>query len=297
MVSSSVHTAVMVREALEFLDLKAGCYIIDCTVGAGGHSKKILEKIIPGGKLIGLDQDPEILEIAAKELAEFKEHVILTKENFRNLDLVLKDLKIDKVDGVIFDLGVSSLQLESSLRGFSFNQDGPLDMRMSDTGKSAAELVNFLGKDELADIIYKFGEERYSRRIAEAIAQERRRKPINTTAQLKNIVMSAMPKARSWQKIHPATRTFQALRIAVNDELGALEEALDKGVEALKPGGRICVISFHSLEDRIVKNTFRELAKGSMLEIRTKKPVIPQDSEIKNNPRARSAKLRAAIKI
>jgi len=292
-----MHTAVMAQEAIDFLDLKAGYIIIDCTVGAAGHSKKILEHILPGGRLIGIDQDEEILELAKQELAAFKDSVILRQGNFRDLDLILKDLKIKKVDGLLFDLGVSSLQLDSADRGFSFNTDGPLDMRMSKTGKTAAELIYSLDKERLADIIFRFGEERFSRRIAEAIVRERRRRKIATTKELAEIVSGAMPKGRPWQKIHPATRTFQALRIAVNEELSALEGALVKGVEALNAGGRICVISFHSLEDRIVKNIFREYAKNGTLEILTKKPVRPREDETGINPRARSAKLRAAEKV
>ena len=295
--SVDVHIAVMINEVLGFLDPKPGQIIVDCTIGAAGHSKNILEKIAPGGRLIGLDADKDILEIAKKRLEIFKDNVVLKQANFRELDTVLSDLGIDKVDGVLFDLGVSSYQLESPDRGFSFNSDGPLDMRMGQAyTKTAADLINFLTKEELADIIFKFGQERYSRRIAEAIVRERKSRPIKTTAELKSIVLRAIPKAREWQKIHPATRTFQALRIATNDELAALEEGLGKAIGFLKPGGRICVISFHSLEDRIVKNIFKESDKEGILKILTKKPICPSQKEIITNVRARSAKLRAALR-
>jgi len=307
----------MVNEVLGYLDPKPGEVIVDCTVGAGGHSKSILEKIIPRGQLIGLDVDSQILEIAEERLKDFKDNVVLRQANFRQLDNVLSELGINKVDGLLFDLGVSSYQLESPERGFSFNLDGPLDMRMGPdcescattlpkkSGKSprrwgartAAELINFLTKEELADIIFKFGEERYSRRIAEAIVRERKIQRIETTGQLKSIVLKAIPKTKKWQKIHPATRTFQALRIATNDELAALEEGINLAIKFLKPQARICVISFHSLEDRIVKNIFREADKNGILKILTKKPVCPQEEESSSNPRARSAKLRAAFKI
>lgn len=293
----NTHIPVMADEVIDFLDLKAGYNIVDCTIGAAGHSRRIIEKIMPGGKLIGIDQDSRILEKAKSRLEDFKGSFILKQENFRNLDLVLKDLKIDKVDGLLFDLGVSSLQLESVDRGFSFNADGPLDMRMGNSGKTAADLVNTLSREELADIIFRFGEERYSRRIAEAIARARRTEPIKTTGELKAIVLRAMPKSKNWQKIHPATRTFQALRIAVNSELDALEEGLVKGIDVLREGGKVCVISFHSLEDRIVKNIFKEFAKQAVLRIVTKKPITPKEEELKINPRSRSAKLRVALKV
>lgn len=296
MLFDSAHIPVMADEVIDFLDLKPGYIIIDCTLGAAGHARRIIEKITPGGRLIGIDQDRRILEIAQERLKDFKGSFTLRQENFRNLDLVLKDLKIGEVDGLLFDLGVSSLQLESADRGFSFNFDGPLDMRMGDSGKTAADLVNTLSKEELADIIFKFGEERYSRRIAEAITRARRVEPIKTTAQLKIIALKAMPRAKNWQKIHPATRTFQALRIAVNSELDALEDGLVKGIEALRHNGKICVISFHSLEDRIVKNIFKEFAKSAVLRIVTKKPLTPKEEELRQNPRSRSAKMRVALK-
>lgn len=288
-----MHTAVMPDEAVDFLGPEPGDIIIDCTVGAGGHARKILERIMPQGRLIGIDQDAQILKIAGHNLADFKENVFLRQANFRNLDLVLSDLGIGKIDGALFDLGVSSLQLDDKKRGFSFSSDGPLDMRMSGAGSSAADIVNSLGRDELADIVFKFGEERYSRRIAQAIVNSRRRSPIRTTAQLAEIVSTAVPR-RGYQRIHPATRTFQALRIFVNDELNALEAGLEKAVLALNSGARICVISFHSLEDRIVKNFFKNCAKEGILDILTKKPVTPKEEELKQNPRSRSAKLRAA---
>jgi len=293
----TVHIAVMAEEAITFLAPKPSDIIVDCTIGAAGHSRGIIEKILPGGKLIGIDRDVNILKAAQETLKSYKENVFLKNENFRNIDSVLGGLDVTRLDGALFDLGVSSLQLDDASRGFSFSVDGPLDMRMSLSGPSAADIVNTTGKDELADIIFKFGEERFSRRIAGAIVAARRRSLIRTTSQLADIVMKALPKTRPWQKIHPATRTFQALRIAVNDELNALEEALRKALDLLSPGGRICVISFHSLEDRIVKNMFKDFALNAELEILTKKPVTPGRHELEVNPRSRSAKLRAAIKM
>jgi 16S rRNA (cytosine1402-N4)-methyltransferase len=312
---SSVHTAVMVDEAIGYLALKRGDVVLDCTVGAAGHSKEILRKITPSGKLIGLDIDAEILNIAEKELAEFKNDFILRQRNFRELNAVLTDLKIDKVDpaiskeifdmikrkggvdGLLFDLGVSSYQLESPQRGFSFNKDGPLDMRMGLDGKTAYDLVNYLGKEDMADIFFKLGQERYARRIAEAIISQRKARPVRTSLDLSGIILRAMPRNKKWQKIHPATRVFQALRIAVNDELGSLEEGLKKALDVLAKGARICVISFHSLEDRIVKNNFKTFEKEGKIKILTKKPVKPTNEEISRNPRSRSAKLRAAVKL
>jgi 16S rRNA (cytosine1402-N4)-methyltransferase len=287
----------MVGEVIKYLNPRPGDAILDCTIGAGGHSKEILKRIAPGGKLIGIDTDAEILEIAKKELDGFQGSFVLRHSNFRDLDRVLADLNISKINGLLFDLGVSSYQLESSQRGFSFNIDGPLDMRMGTGGKAAYELVNYLGKEDLTDIFFKFGEERFARRIAEAITRERRPRSIKTSGELKNIILKAMPKNRKWQKIHPATRVFQALRIVVNDELGALQEALRKAPDVLTLDARICVISFHSLEDRIVKNIFKEFQKEGKIKILTKKPIEPGDIEVEKNPRARSAKLRAAVKL
>lgn len=288
----------MVSEVLEYLDPKPGYTILDCTIGAGGHSEKILEKIGPAGKLIGIDSDEEILEIARKRLEGFKGNFVLSQANFRELDIVLADSAIDRVDGVLFDLGVSGYQLESAERGFSFNLDGPLDMRMGHASakETARHLVNSLSKEEIADILFKLGQERYCRRIAEAIVRQRRARPIETTAQLKEIILKAVPRGKKWQRIHPATRTFLGLRIAVNDELSALEEGLNKAARVLKAGGKICVISFHSLEDRIVKNIFKEFDKKGVLKILTKKPIGPSQVEVRRNPRARSAKLRAALR-
>jgi 16S rRNA (cytosine1402-N4)-methyltransferase len=286
----------MVKEVLEYLKPVPGCVVVDCTVGAGGHAGRILERISPEGRLIGIDSDKEILEIAGQALKDFQGRFVLRQGNFRELDAILGALDVDKVDGVLFDLGVSSYQLASARRGFSFNVDGPLDMRMGEGPKTCRQLVNRLSKDELADIFFNFGEERYARRIAEAITRGRRGRPIETTSQLKDIILRAVPKSRSWHRLHPATRVFQALRIAVNDELAALDEALDEAVGILKPGGRICVISFHSLEDRIVKNKFKGFGRKGILKILTKKPVYPGQQEVKVNPRARSARLRAALR-
>ncbi len=295
-----MHTPVLVNETLEYLDPKPGDVIVDCTVGAGGHSGKILEKIAPHGRLIGIEQDIDILKIAEKNLESFKGGFVLKHANFQELDLVLEELKIDKANGLFFDLGVSSWQLENAQRGFSFNLDGPLDMRMDrlGAGATASFFVNSLSKDELADIIFRFGQERYSRRIADAIIRRRKAAgPIRSTYELGEIICAAVGRRAGYSRIHPATRTFQALRIAVNAELDNLQTALKKAPAILAPGGVVCVISFHSLEDRIVKNIFKELNKRGVLEILTKKPISPKQEELCANPRSRSAKLRAGRRL
>ena len=271
--------------------------ILDCTVGYGGHADLVLEASAPGTRLIGLDRDSHALAFSKARLMRFGERVLLLQGNHQDLKRHLAGVGISQVDGVIFDFGVSSPQLNDPSRGFSFQQEGPLDMRMDQTtGSTAAELVNSYPEGELADIIFQYGEERYSRRIARAIVRERERRPIETTSALASVIAGSVPSSYRHGRLHCATRAFQALRIAVNRELESLEPALRDAVDVLAPGGRICAISFHSLEDRIVKHTFRPLAQGpdARLAVLTKRPVVPAEEECRANPRARSAKLRVA---
>ncbi|MCS7240916.1 MAG: 16S rRNA (cytosine(1402)-N(4))-methyltransferase RsmH [Candidatus Bipolaricaulota bacterium] len=281
------HEPVMLREVLEFLAPKPGKLIVDATVGTGGHAEALLAQ---GAKVIGIDQDPKSLELASQRLHGFGERFQPVRGNFRKLHDLLATLGVTKVDGIIFDLGLSSLHLSQVDRGFSFQHEGPLDMRMDpDNPMCAADLVNGLSERELARILREYGEERYAERIARAIVRNR---PIRTTTELARVVARSYPPGS--YRIHPATRTFQALRIAVNDELSALREALPQAVELLAPGGVLCVISFHSLEDRIVKHFLREQARAGRVFLYTKKPVRPSKEEVARNPRARSARLRAA---
>jgi 16S rRNA (cytosine1402-N4)-methyltransferase len=302
------HEPVMVKEVIASLLVnKKGIYV-DGTVGGGGHSYAILKQT--DSFLVGIDCDDEALQAAEKKLEEFGKRKILTKANFADLGKVLKGLNIQKVDGVLLDFGVSSHQLDRSERGFSFNQQALLDMRMDRSLQlSAYDIVNGFAQSELEKIIKSYGEEKMARKIAKAISLKRRLAPIETTAQLAAIVVSSMPAKLKRQKIHPATKTFRAIRIAVNKELDNIKPAIYDATEALKSGGRLCVISFHSLEDRIVKNEFRALAGGCVcpqdiplcvckkekkLKIITRKALAPSAEEIKANPRARSAKLRVA---
>jgi len=290
-----VHQAVLVHEVLEYLDLAPGKKVLDCTLGGGGHARSILEHITPGGILTGIDQDEDALKAASENLRDFKDNINLIHSNFRNLETIIAKHDEGEFDGVLFDLGLSSLQLEDSKRGFSIKHNGPLDMRM-DRGQKidAAYLVNKLSESEIKEVIKRFGEERFSGRIARAIASKR---PIETTFQLAEIISRAVPGKARHGRIHPATRTFQALRIAVNKELEALDSVLNIVLKYIKRGGKICVISFHSLEDRIVKNRFRDYARQDLLRIITKKPVIAQREEVLLNPRSRSAKLRVGMRI
>ena len=293
-----MHKSVLLNQTLEYLDCKNRKIVLDCTVGGAGHAKEILKKLSPGGKLIGIDADKEALKIAEENLKEFKESSFtLVNENFRNFDKVLTNLGIGSVDAMLFDLGISSFQLGDEARGFSFSKGKCLDMRMdTEKGEPLWQALSRLREDELGEIIRDFGEERYWRKVAKAIVLERRKSPIREALRLAEIVRGAV-RYSPRSKIDPATRTFQALRIFVNDELGALGEALDKIGSFLSSDGRVVIISFHSLEDRIAKHAFRGLAKEGILEILTKKPVMADEAEVKENPRSRSAKLRAAKRI
>jgi 16S rRNA (cytosine1402-N4)-methyltransferase len=287
----------MTAEALQYLQPVHGGLFVDCTVGLGGHTRALLEH--GATRVIGIDRDPAALMAARAELASWGERVELVHADYRALDAILDERGIAVVDGALADLGVSSLQLEQPGRGFSFQRDEPLDMRMDPTsGETAADLVARSTERELADAIYAYGEERFSRRVARAIVEARREQPIATTKRLASIVRGAIPR-RGYQRIDPATRTFQALRIWVNRELEGLDRFLSSAARRLRAGARLVVITFHSLEDRIVKHTLRALAAGgaATLEVLTKKPVVPGEDEIERNPRSRSAKLRAAERL
>jgi len=289
------HKPVMVDEIIELLQLERAHAILDATVGCGGHANYILEKTKSRNAfLIGIDRDENSLKIAREQLQVFGERQKLVHANFRDLDKVLRDLRIDNIDRALFDLGISSYQLSDAGRGFSFMKEGALDMRMDPSiGPSAYEIVNKCNRTELEDIIREFGQERYYRRITGFILERRRRSPISSTKELSEVIRSAVGAKYRSQRIHPATRTFQALRISVNSELDNIDCALEKIINILKPGGRICVISFHSLEDRIVKVKFKEFKRSGKGHILTKKPLIPTGGEIRENARSRSAKLRA----
>jgi 16S rRNA (cytosine1402-N4)-methyltransferase len=288
---TSLHEPVLVAETVSLLNASRGGLFVDCTVGLGGHSRALLEA--GAERVIGLDRDPDALGLAREALAAFGDRVELVHADYRDLERVLDERGIDGVAGALADLGVSSCQLDSEGRGFSFRRDEPLDMRMDrSSGATAADLLAGVGERELADVIFRFGEERFSRRIARAIVTERERTPIASTGQLAQIVRRAVP-GRGHQRIDPATRTFQALRIWVNRELEGIDAFLAAAAGRLLAGARLAVISFHSLEDRIVKHVFRALERGeATLRILTKRPLRPGDEEVARNPRARSAKLR-----
>lgn len=306
------HQPVLTNEVIWGLNLKPKGVYVDCTLGGGGHSLAIL-KTQPDCRVVGIDQDPHALDAAGRRLAEFGARVELVHGNFRKLDNILSRLNINAVDGVLMDLGVSSPQLDQAERGFSYQQDARLDMRMDPEQElTAYDLVNKLSKSELARIIREYGEERWATRIAEFIETYRQGQPIETTSQLVSIIKAAIPKKARMDGPHPAKRTFQALRIAVNDELGALAEVLEKVVELLRPKGRLCVITFHSLEDRIVKRFFNRLnnpctcppempvcscGKRQLVTVITKRPLTASKAELAVNPRARSAKLRVCERL
>ena len=292
----AIHEPVLTSEVLTYLAPARGGLFVDCTVGLGGHARALLDA--GATRVLGLDRDGEALALASEALRDLGDRVELVQADYRSLPEVLDARSIRLVDGVLADLGVSSLQLEADGRGFSFRRDEPLDMRMDRAaGPTAADLVNTAGERELADAIFAFGEERYSRRIARAVVEGRRGQRIATTGQLAELVRRAIP-YRGHQRIDPATRTFQALRIWVNRELEGLDRFLVAAVERLRVGARLVVISFHSLEDRIVKHTFRRLERvEAVLSVLTKRPVVPGEDETARNPRARSAKLRAVERI
>ena len=284
----------MVAEVLEHLEPSRGGVFVDCTVGLGGHARALLEN--GASRLIALDRDPEALERSREALSEFGDRVELVHSDYRRIDEVLDARGLAAVDGVLADFGVSSMQLDAPGRGFSFRRDEPLDMRMdTTTGPTAAEAIRDADERTLADVIYEFGEERHARRIARALVEHQKRTAIESTGQLADIVRRSIPR-KGYMRIDPATRTFQAIRIWVNRELEAIDVFLLHAARRLSPGGRLAMITFHSLEDRIVKHTLRSLqAAGEVgLTVRTKRPLVPTEGEVERNPRARSAKLRAA---
>jgi len=291
------HIPVLAKEVIEYLDPKPNENFIDATLGFGGHAALILEKTSPNGKLMGIDQDPVALGEAQKKLAPFDDRVFYYRGNFVDLGLVIRDWDVKNVDGILIDLGVSTYQLTDENRGFSFNTDSFLDMRMDPERQhlTAADVINKYSEKELSKIFFELGEEKFSRPIAKKIVEIRYRNPIERTIDLVEIIKTATPPSyRIGKKTHFATNVFRALRMYVNDELGVIKQILPQAVQVVSPGGKIAVITFHSLEDRIVKNFFRDQEN---LEIVTKKPVGPSDEEVKINPKSRSAKLRVARKI
>lgn len=304
------HIPVLFNETIEMLDCKPGDIIVDGTLGGGGHAQAILERILPGGTLIGIDRDPDALEAASRRLDKYQDSLITVHDNFANLESILDKLGIEAIDGMIMDLGVSSYQLDKGSRGFSYQSDAPLDMRMDPTQElSAHDVVNKYDERRLARIISQYGEEKWAARIAKFIVNNR---PINTTEELAQVIKAAIPAKARRRGPHPAKRTFQAIRIEVNKELEILEGAIESAVSKLRPGARLCIITFHSLEDRIVKNTFRKLqnpcscppnapicicGNQPLVKVITRKPIIPSEQEISQNPRSRSAKLRACQKL
>lgn len=288
------HRSVLLDEVLAWLRPRPGGRYLDATLGNGGHAVAILDASAPDGRLLGLDADPDALAVAGARLAAYGARAVLVNASFRALDAIADAHHLAPLDGIVMDLGISSRQLDTARRGFSFRYDEPLDMRFDPAhGESAAELLNRADEAELADILYQFGEEYRSRRIARAIVRRRQAAPLRSTVDLARAVEAAVGSRRG--RIHPATKTFQALRIAVNDELGALDDGLEAAGRALTPGGRLAVISFHSLEDRRVKQYFRAggRAEAPLREL-TRKPIVPTPAEVARNPRARSAKLRVA---
>ena len=306
------HISVLYKETLDSLNIKDGGIYVDGTLGGGGHSRGILER----GKnvrLIGIDRDQEAISAAGKRLEDYKENISLVNNNFSQVKQILSELGVDKIDGAVLDLGVSSYQHDNAERGFSYMHDARLDMRMNSNDKiSAYEVVNNYSEAELTRIFYEYGEEKWSKRVAEFIVRQRTQKPVETTLELVDIIKAAIPKKVRVEGSHPAKRIFQAIRIEVNNELGILKDAVSDFVDALKPGGRMAIITFHSLEDRIVKKAFSELATGCVcpksfpvcvcnrqpvVKLISKKPILPTAEEEINNPRSKSAKLRIAEKI
>ncbi len=308
-----VHQSVLLHECIDALAIRPDGVYLDGTLGGAGHSFEIASRLNENGRLIGIDRDTVALQAAGERLAPLNKNISLVHENFQNLDAVLEALNIPGVDGMLFDLGVSSPQLDDAERGFSYMNDAPLDMRMDRSGGlTAYEVVNTWPREELRRILFEFGEERYAPLIAAAIERKRAEKPIETTLQLVDVIRSAMPAQALREKQHPAKRSFQAIRIAVNDELAAVSRMMQVAIEHLKPGGRLAVITFHSLEDRIVKNAMQTAAKGCtcpsdfpicvcgkkpQIKVLTRKPIVSAEAELTENPRARSAKLRVAEKL
>lgn len=287
------HIPVMQGEVLEALNVRDTGTYIDATVGLGGHAESIMQKA-KECTLIGMDRDEDALQSAGSRLKEFK-NIIFAKDNFSNIKAVVNNLGFETVDGILFDIGVSTMQMKDEERGFSFMSDAPIDMRMDiDQELTARVVVNRYSEKDLANLIWEYGEERFSRRIAKAIVNDRRKNPIKTCRDLSSIIERTV---RRRGRIHPATRTFQALRIEVNKELEELSAGINSGADILSPGGRLCVLSYHSLEDRIVKNAFKKLAKEGIFNIITRKPLVPSRQEIISNPSSRSAKLRVAERV
>lgn len=293
-----MHIPVLLKETIDLLNPQSNENFVDCTIGEGGHSLAILQKTSPLGKILGIDLDVETLERVGKKLESYKERTILVQDNFKNLENILEKSNFKNISGILFDLGMSSISLEESERGFSFQKEEPLLMNYgSDYIFTASEIVNDWSREDIEKILKDFGEERFAKNISQEIVKRRVDYPIKTTTDLVEIIRSAIPKKFQRGKIHPATKTFQAIRIAVNNELENIQLGLEGAVNSLEKGGKIAVISFHSLEDRIVKWFFKQKKEEGILEILTKKPITPSDKEMENNPRARSAKLRVVVVI
>jgi len=306
------HTPVLLRECIDGLNIKPDGVYIDGTLGRGGHAREITARL-SSGRLIALDRDADAITEAKEQLSGFSGKITFVHGNFRDISAIMESHEVEAADGMLFDLGVSSPQLDDLTRGFSYSGDARLDMRMDRQAElSAHEIVNSWPEDKLRQIFFDYGEERYARQIARAIVGKRGEKPIDTTNELSDAIISAVPAAARRESQHPAKRCFQAIRIAVNDELGSIAQMLASAPAKLKPGGRLCVISFHSLEDRLVKNAFNDFAKSCVcpkdfpvcvcnasqdLRVVTKRPITPSKDELDNNPRARSAKLRIAEKV
>lgn len=302
------HISVLLDETIDGLDIKPDGIYVDGTLGGGGHSYEILRRLSPKGRLIGIDQDGEALKAAGERLKKFKNQITLVRSNYCEIDKVLKELNVEKVDGILLDIGVSSYQLDNLERGFSYKSDAPLDMRMDTRQElTAADVVNTYSENELFKIIKDYGEDKFAKNIAKHIVLARKEKPLETTKELSEVIKRAIPMKVQAKGGHPAKKTFQAIRIEVNQELTVLKESIDKMIDLLKPNGRICIITFHSLEDRIVKTKFREnenpctcppnfpvcvCGKKSKGKVITRKPIIPSEDEIEENKRAKSSKLR-----
>jgi len=307
------HVTVLREEAVAGLNIRPGGIYVDCTLGGAGHSSLIVSRLTEDGRLIAIDQDDWALDHARERFSSAMDRVTLVKSNFRHLKDIVNDLGLDGVDGILFDLGVSSPQLDEGERGFSYNADAPLDMRMDQQAPlTAYDIINEWDEEEIARVIWEYGEEKFSRRIARQIVEYRKKRSIETTGELVEVIKDAIPAAARRTGPHPAKRTFQAIRIAVNDELDAFREAIIDAIEVLRPQGRVSVITFHSLEDRICKQVYQDLSKGctcppafpicvcgnkATVKVITKKPVLPSEEELEINPRARSAKLRVAEKL